>query len=214
MAAPGPRAWKSSVRRSLLCSPKSWGRRPVEKALAAPAEGLALAHARGECGFTSELYRLRGELLMDRAGDDAARRAEAVGCFEQAVDVASRQGARALELRALRSWNRLCGDDGFQLRHQRGRADEKGHGDVSDEAPQEKEDRQRADVAALRELLNWHERGARDFAGRWSWWRRSFASARKKWFDYSGACGLPRNARRCWSMLPSTPWSPWTPRAG
>ena len=72
----------------------------VEEALAATAEGLALTRARGECGFASELYRLQGELLMDRAGDAAARRAEAVGCFEQAVDIASRQGARALELQA------------------------------------------------------------------------------------------------------------------
>jgi PAS domain S-box-containing protein len=37
---------------------------------------------------------------------------------------------------------------------------------VSDEATQEQEDRQRADVAALRELLEWQERGARDCASR------------------------------------------------
>jgi predicted ATPase len=83
----------------------------VEEALAATAEGLALAHARGECGFAAELYRLRGELLMAEAGREPARRAEAVGCFEQAVAVARGQAARALELRALLSWNRLCGDD-------------------------------------------------------------------------------------------------------
>ena len=83
----------------------------VEEALAATAEGLALAHARGECGFAAELYRLRGELLMAEAGRDPARRAEAVGCFEQAVADARRQAARALEVRALLSWNRLCGDD-------------------------------------------------------------------------------------------------------
>ncbi len=83
----------------------------AEEALAATAEGLALAHARGECGFASELYRLQGELLMARAGRDPGRRAEAVGCFEQAVAIARRQAARALEERALESWNRLCGDD-------------------------------------------------------------------------------------------------------
>jgi predicted ATPase len=84
----------------------------VEEALAATAEGLALARARGECGFAAELYRLRGELLMAEAGRDPARRAEAVGCFEQAVADARRQAARALELRALISWNRLCGGEG------------------------------------------------------------------------------------------------------
>ena len=83
----------------------------VEEALAATAEGLALARSRGECGFASELYRLRGELLMAQAGRDPARRAEAVGCLEQAVAVARRQAARTLEERALLSWNRLCGDD-------------------------------------------------------------------------------------------------------
>jgi tetratricopeptide (TPR) repeat protein len=82
-----------------------------EEALAATTEGLALAGSRGECGFASELYRLRGEWLMARAGRDPARRAEAVGCLEQALAVARRQAARALEERALLSWNRLCGDD-------------------------------------------------------------------------------------------------------
>jgi hypothetical protein len=48
---------------------------------------------------------------MAEAGREPARRADAVGCFEQAVAVARRQGARALELRAVLSWNRLCGDD-------------------------------------------------------------------------------------------------------
>jgi serine/threonine protein kinase/predicted ATPase len=83
----------------------------VEEALAATAEGLALARARGECGFTSELYRLRGELLMAQTGRDPAGRAEAVACLEQAVAEARRQAARALEERALLSWNHLCGDD-------------------------------------------------------------------------------------------------------
>ena len=48
---------------------------------------------------------------MTQAGRDPDRRAEAVGCFEQAVAIARRQAARALELRALHTWNRLCGDD-------------------------------------------------------------------------------------------------------
>jgi predicted ATPase len=83
----------------------------VEEALAATTEGLTLAGSRGECAFASELYRLRGELLMAQAGRDPARRAEAVGCLEQAMAAARRQAAHALEERALLSWNRLCGDD-------------------------------------------------------------------------------------------------------
>jgi hypothetical protein len=48
---------------------------------------------------------------MAQPGRDPARRAEAVGCVEQAVVVARRQAARALEMRALLSWSRLCEDD-------------------------------------------------------------------------------------------------------
>jgi hypothetical protein len=84
----------------------------IEEALAATAEGLALARSRGESGFASELYRLRGEFLIAHSEREPARRAEAVGCFEQAVAIARRQDARALELRALFSRNRLCGDNG------------------------------------------------------------------------------------------------------
>jgi tetratricopeptide (TPR) repeat protein len=84
----------------------------VEDGLAATAEGLALARSRGECGFASELHRIRGELSMAQAGRDQARRAEAVDCFEQAVGIARQQGARTLELRALRSRDRLCGGEG------------------------------------------------------------------------------------------------------
>jgi serine/threonine protein kinase/predicted ATPase len=83
----------------------------TEEALAATAEGLALARSRGECGFASELHRLRGEFLIALARRDPARRAEAVECFEHAVAGARRQAARALEERALESWNRSCGDD-------------------------------------------------------------------------------------------------------
>jgi tetratricopeptide (TPR) repeat protein len=79
----------------------------VEDGLAAAAEGLDLARARGECGFESELLRLRGELLMVQAGGDPARRAEAEACFRQAAACARRQAARALELQALQSWDRI-----------------------------------------------------------------------------------------------------------
>jgi predicted ATPase len=86
----------------------------VEEGLAATAEGLALTRVRGECGFESELYRLRGELLMAATGTDPARRAEAEGCFGQALASAWRQGARALELRARASWERLCASENEQ----------------------------------------------------------------------------------------------------
>ncbi len=55
----------------------------------------------------------------------------------------------------------------MSLHPQRGQApDEKGHEDVSDQASQEKDDRQRADEAALRELLDRQEGAARDCESR------------------------------------------------
>ena len=87
------------------------GRRPGRGSTGGDCRGAGPGPRRGECGFASGLYRLRGELLMAQAGRDPARRAEAVGCLEQAVADARWQAARALEERALLSLNRLCGDD-------------------------------------------------------------------------------------------------------
>ncbi len=55
--------------------------------------------------FEAELYRLRGELLLQRAGHSAASEAES--CFRKAIDVSSRQQAKSLELRAVMSLCRL-----------------------------------------------------------------------------------------------------------
>jgi hypothetical protein len=82
----------------------------VEAGLAATSDGLALTRARGECGFESELYRLRGEMQMELGQGNPDRRAEAEACLRQAVACAHRQAARALELRALASWDRLFGN--------------------------------------------------------------------------------------------------------
>src|SRR4029453_16425279 len=78
------------------------------------AEALAYAHTTGERCYEAELYRLKGELLL-QSGDqglasgvltmDAGRQmrdAEAEACFHQALAIARRQEAKALELRAAR----------------------------------------------------------------------------------------------------------------
>jgi predicted ATPase len=57
----------------------------------------------GERCWAAELYRLKGELLLQAVAD--ARQAEA--CFHLALDVARRQQARAWELRAAMSLSRL-----------------------------------------------------------------------------------------------------------
>ena len=76
----------------------------TEDGLTTVAEALALADATGAHLWTPEFHRLRGELLLARAGADEA---DAEAAFRQAVDAARAQGARAWELRAAVSLSRL-----------------------------------------------------------------------------------------------------------
>jgi predicted ATPase len=58
----------------------------------------------------AELHRLKGELLLQQAVGVTGRsplRIEAEACFHQALDVARRQQAKSLELRAAMSLGRL-----------------------------------------------------------------------------------------------------------
>jgi predicted ATPase len=61
----------------------------------------------GDCWFTSELHRLKGELLLE-----AGRHDEVEGCLEQALKAAQQQGARLLELRAAISFCRVLQPQG------------------------------------------------------------------------------------------------------
>jgi serine/threonine protein kinase/predicted ATPase len=79
----------------------------VPEGLDVLAESLALVEQTGEGLFEAELHRLRGELLLQYAASDEPTQAEAEACFQRAGEVATRQGARALELRALMSLTRL-----------------------------------------------------------------------------------------------------------
>ena len=54
----------------------------------------------GESQGAAELYRLKGELLLTRS---AEHHAEAETCFYQASEIARRQQAKSLELRAATS---------------------------------------------------------------------------------------------------------------
>jgi predicted ATPase len=54
--------------------------------------------------WEAELYRLQGELLRQLPRPDVGK---AEACFQQALDVARRQQAKALELRAALSLSRL-----------------------------------------------------------------------------------------------------------
>jgi class 3 adenylate cyclase/predicted ATPase len=71
--------------------------------LEALAEALATLTKGGVPWWEAELYRLRGELLLLSTDNEAAAEA----CFHQALDIAPRQQARSLELRATMSLARL-----------------------------------------------------------------------------------------------------------
>jgi predicted ATPase len=86
----------------------------VEEGLAALGEALAIVEGGGEPYWEAELHRLQGELLLPRAEVETLARAEAEACFRQALAVARRQSARALELRAAMSLTRLYQKQGRQ----------------------------------------------------------------------------------------------------
>ena len=69
-------------------------------------EALALVHQTGERCYEAELYRLKGELLL-QGGKRPKMLVEVEESFRQAVAVARRQQAKSLELRAAMSLARL-----------------------------------------------------------------------------------------------------------
>lgn len=79
-------------------------------ALAALEEGLAEVQATEGHLWEAELYRIEGELLLQGAkpADEAAAEAR----LRQALDIARRQEARSLELRAAMSLGRLWDRNG------------------------------------------------------------------------------------------------------
>src|SRR5262249_9539537 len=82
----------------------------VQEGLQVLDEALALVDKNGERYWEAELYRRKGELLL-RSGDRGAEPG-AEGCFQQALAVAHRQQAKALELRAVLSLRRLWQQQG------------------------------------------------------------------------------------------------------
>jgi predicted ATPase len=77
--------------------------------LEALAEALATLAKSGVRWWDAELYRLRGELLLQCS---VAQPEEAEACFQQALDIACRQQAKSLELRAAMSLSRLWQQQG------------------------------------------------------------------------------------------------------
>jgi predicted ATPase len=80
------------------------------------AEARAQVDSSGERWWEAELHRLEGEVLLSAADDgDGDRDARAEACFRNALEVARRQQARSLELRAALSlshvWSRSRRDE-------------------------------------------------------------------------------------------------------
>ena len=72
----------------------------TEDGLQVLAEAHTLVEQHEDCYWEAEVYRLRGILLLRQA---KTPQAEAEACFQQALDVARRQEAKSLELRAAMS---------------------------------------------------------------------------------------------------------------
>lgn len=86
----------------------------VEDGLMVLREALEITHTTGECMHQAELYRLKGTLtlrskaLRPRHPAPASNAAvEAEACFYKAIEIARRQSAKSLELRAVVSLCRL-----------------------------------------------------------------------------------------------------------
>src|SRR5262249_4391488 len=91
-----------------------------EEGLTVVAEALTAVDKAGERVYEAELYRLRGELTLQKVAvatpqpppPDTQAEAEAEACFLKALEIAHRQQAKALELRAVMSLSRLWQQQG------------------------------------------------------------------------------------------------------
>ena len=79
------------------------------------AEALAFVDKTGVRFYEAELYRLKGELTLQKFQVSGSKfqvanpqaGAEAEACFHKAIDIARRQSAKSLELRAVMRLSRL-----------------------------------------------------------------------------------------------------------
>jgi predicted ATPase len=84
-------------------------RRQPEAGLTVLAEALTHVDTTGERWYEAEIYRLKGELLLQQSSDNQA---DAETCFHHALAIARNQQAKSLELRAATSLARLWQSQG------------------------------------------------------------------------------------------------------
>ncbi|MBI3757421.1 MAG: AAA family ATPase [Deltaproteobacteria bacterium] len=89
-----------------------------EEGLPLLAEAMELVNTTGERYYEAELYRVKGELLLTQEGSrlqaigHREKTEEAEECFLKAIEIAQRQQAKSLELRAATSLARLWQSQG------------------------------------------------------------------------------------------------------
>jgi predicted ATPase len=80
-----------------------------EAGLTVLTEALTHVDTTGERWYASEIYRLKGELLLQQS---SRNQTEAESCFQQAITIAQSQQAKSWELRAATSLTRLWQQQG------------------------------------------------------------------------------------------------------
>jgi len=75
-----------------------------DKALTVIEEAQQLANKNNERYYEAEIYRLKGELLLELYGENNS---EPEKCFLKSIEITRKQNAKSLELRAVTSYSRL-----------------------------------------------------------------------------------------------------------
>jgi predicted ATPase len=95
-----------SLSLSAITAGQAWGTKAEEQEL---TEALAVVSHTGERWVEAELYRLKGQLLLQQSSDNFT---EAEACFHHALDIARNQQAKSFELRTATSLARLWQQQG------------------------------------------------------------------------------------------------------
>jgi predicted ATPase len=86
-----------------------------EEGLTVLVEALAIVDNTEERNWEAELHRQKGQLLLALSEENQA---EAEACFHKAIEIARRQSAKSLELRAVMGLSRLWQQEKQEEAHQ------------------------------------------------------------------------------------------------